>query len=233
MDTSPLILVVDDEQEHGCLTGEKLKNTLNAEVRYALTAEECLECVGGESYDLLLLDFALPKMNGLELLNRFQEEGNNVPVVMMTGQGTQKIAVEAMKFGARDYLVKDDAFWTVLPLVVKRVLTEEKARQRLKELEAQQAEVAQLRKMNEIVVTLSHNINSPLAVILSNTDILLRKLQDASYREHLEKIMSSGRKISEIVFKLSHLVRPAVMPVKKGGEAGNVSGEEKDISNRG
>ena len=215
LDSSLLILIVDDDQEHGFLAGEKLKKTLNAEVRLAFTAKECLECVGREPFNLLLMDFDLPGMNGLGLLSRFAEIGFKAPVIMVTGMGSEKIAVEAMKLGIKDYIIKDEAFWTVLPLVVQRVLTEEKANLRLKELQAKQAEIEQLRKINELAVTLSHNINSPLSVILSNADILLKQKQDSSYREHLEKIASSGRKISEMSLKLSHMIRPIIM---SGGE---------------
>ena len=213
------ILIVDDDHEHAFLTAEKLKEKLKIDVKQVLTAEECLDCVESENFDLLLLDLALPKMNGLELMRRLREKETGVPVIMVTGQGSEKIAVEAMKLGARDYLIKNDAFWMALPLVVKRVLTEEDARLRQKELEARDAELTQLQKVNELAVTLSHSINSPLSIILSNADVLLKQIRDSSQKEPLEKISSAGRKISEITFKLSHLIRPVMM--NGHGEEGN------------
>ena len=87
MNSVPLILIVDDDSEHGVLVGDKLKKSLKVKIKQVFTAEECLECVGAEPFDALLIDFALPKMNGLELLRRLVEMKLKVPAVIVTGNG--------------------------------------------------------------------------------------------------------------------------------------------------
>lgn len=61
-----------------------------------------------EEFDVLLLDYRLPDINGLEVMEIMKKEGIDVPIIMLTGKGDEKVAVEAMKKGVGDYIVKDD-----------------------------------------------------------------------------------------------------------------------------
>lgn len=61
-----------------------------------------------EKFDILLLDYRLPDINGLEVMEIMKKEGMDVPIIMLTGKGDEKVAVEAMKKGVGDYIVKDD-----------------------------------------------------------------------------------------------------------------------------
>jgi PAS domain S-box-containing protein len=89
---------------------------------------------------ILLLDYKLPDMTGREVVEQLDQEGYNVPFIIITGHGDERTAVEMMKLGARDYLVKDHAFLDVLPQVMShvsdQVLTEKKLFQVRKALEA-------------------------------------------------------------------------------------------------
>ncbi len=71
---------------------------------------------------LLLLDYVLVDMDGRELLDKLNNMGLRVPFIVMTGRGDEQIAVEMMKLGARDYLVKQPDFLELVPPVVERVL---------------------------------------------------------------------------------------------------------------
>lgn len=82
--------------------------------------------------DLILLDYHLPDLDGLEFLDELEHEGGEtpVPVMMLTGADNVGVAVEAMRRGARDYLVKDRerGYLTLLPAVIERVLREQRLR---------------------------------------------------------------------------------------------------------
>src|SRR5436305_14501704 len=97
------ILVVEDE--------EKLRRVLELqltsagfEVDKAGTAEQGLAIV--DRADLVLTDLRLPGMNGLELLGKIRQQNSLIPVIVMTAFGTIETAVEAMKAGATDFLLK-------------------------------------------------------------------------------------------------------------------------------
>jgi DNA-binding NtrC family response regulator len=99
------ILVIDDEP----ILRDSLKVALEAsgyEVRTARSGEEGLELFQRENPDLVLLDHWLPEMNGDEVLRRIKGEDPEIPVIIMTAQGSIELAVNSMKSGAFDFLVK-------------------------------------------------------------------------------------------------------------------------------
>src|ERR1700686_3051848 len=98
------ILIVDEEPaaRYG------LRRALEAKYRIAEadSAEAAREALPREQPDLVLLDVVLPGQNGIELLRWMREQGNEVPVLMISALDTAKTAVEALQVGAADYLVK-------------------------------------------------------------------------------------------------------------------------------
>jgi PAS domain S-box-containing protein len=84
---------------------------------------------------LLLLDYVLPDMDGRQFLDKLNALGVAVPFVVMTGHGDERIAVEMMKLGARDYIVKQADFTDLLVPVVERVLAQVATEQRLTQAE--------------------------------------------------------------------------------------------------
>ncbi len=117
------ILVIDDEP----ILRESLDVALKAfgyEVTTARTGEEGLEFFQKENPDLILLDHWLPGMNGDEVLRIIKEKDTEIPVIIMTAQGSIDLAVHLMKMGAFDFLVKPfelDQIETVIQKGVERV----------------------------------------------------------------------------------------------------------------
>jgi PAS domain S-box-containing protein len=73
---------------------------------------------------ILLLDYMLSDMNGMQVITALAEKGVKVPFIVITGQGDEKTAVEMMKMGARDYIVKSAGLTDILPHIIKRVVNE-------------------------------------------------------------------------------------------------------------
>jgi two-component system response regulator HydG len=99
------ILVVDDEQE----TCDLLQMVLSREgfqVTTCTSAQNALELVGGEDFDAVVTDLSMPEMGGLELCERVLGTRPNVPVVVITGQGSLETAIGAMRVGAYDFITK-------------------------------------------------------------------------------------------------------------------------------
>ena len=85
---------------------------------------------------VMLLDQNLPDMTGLQVLAALAERGVSVPFIVMTGQGDERLAVELMKLGAFDYLVKDTDFLDLLPLALERLCGTLEMKRELREAES-------------------------------------------------------------------------------------------------
>jgi len=129
------ILIADDNRDHVQLMGEIIKQELGAEIDSATTGEECLKKVDKNSYDLLLLDYLFPKISGLDILKTITEKQCDLPVIMVTGHGNEKIAVEAMRAGAIDYIVKSEDGFGALPSATKKAIEKSQLKNRLRESE--------------------------------------------------------------------------------------------------
>lgn len=103
------VLYVEDNENDVILMEKVLKDIMDFEFNLdsANTGREGLMRFS-DDYDFLLLDNRMPGMNGLEVLDEVTSKESNVPIIMVTGKGDEKTAVEALKKGAYDYIVKDD-----------------------------------------------------------------------------------------------------------------------------
>ena len=104
------IVIVDDSHEDRAIYRRRIAQGREEGYQFwdACSGEEGLRICGEVAPDCVLLDYQLPDLNGLEFLDRFEVEfgHDRTSVVMLTGQGNEAVAVQAMKKGAVDYLVK-------------------------------------------------------------------------------------------------------------------------------
>jgi signal transduction histidine kinase len=117
----PRILVVDDDVGLLVLMAETLR-TEGYEVDTAGSGTAALMWLGERTPDLMLLDLKMKDIGGPALLNRLRQAASPVPFIVVTGQGDEKVAVDVMKQGALDYVMKDTGLLDLLPAVVKRAL---------------------------------------------------------------------------------------------------------------
>lgn len=104
------LLIVDDDEVDLASYRRMIKQSsdMACDCVDASNAKEAMRLLDEEEIDCILLDYLLPDINGLDLLKAIKEKiGERVPVIMLTGHGSEDIAVKAMKEGAVDYLVKN------------------------------------------------------------------------------------------------------------------------------
>ncbi len=114
------ILVVDDETKMRRLLEMSLKN-LGYDVVQAADGVDALAHIEDAPFDLIITDLKMPRLDGIGLLRRLRESGDAVPVILLTAYGTIESAVEAMKLGATDYIIRPFEMETV-ELAVTRAL---------------------------------------------------------------------------------------------------------------
>lgn len=103
------ILLVDDEQDFVEILSVRLEEA-GENVTAAYNGQECLDKLETQEFDVVILDIKMPGMDGIQTLRKIKIMFPLVEVIMLTGHGTTETAVEGMKLGAYDYLLKPADF---------------------------------------------------------------------------------------------------------------------------
>ena len=204
---APSVLIVDDDEGLLVLMAETLRAD-GYEVSTALTGAAALARLENKPPDLLLLDLKLKDVGGQALLQQLRRDEVAVPFIIVTGQGDEKVAVELMKQGALDYVMKDTALLDLLPGVVKRALD---AVGRDRALAVAEGERRRLEKeVLEISEREQHRIGEDLhdgvGQMLTAIEMLCTSLKDDA---------AAGRPgVAEDLEQISKLLREAITHVR-------------------
>jgi signal transduction histidine kinase len=214
------ILVVDDDLIDRRAISRALDlmpGTVN--VAEAHSAADADILVRGQSFDCLIVDYVLPGEDGLSLARRLlaSTEISIKAVIMLTGEGDEAIAVEAMKLGVRDYLVKDfeGKYLESLSKSVVRAVevgqlveAKEKAEEDLMvakleaEISREEAEIAN-RAKSGFLANVSHELRTPLNAIIGFSEImtteLFGQLGNDKYAGYAVNIHDSGKHLLDVV----------------------------------
>jgi hypothetical protein len=170
------------------------------------SATAALNALEPGRFDLLLTDMMMPEMDGITLLQKAQVEDANLVGIIMTGEGTIATAVEAMKSGALDYILKPFKLSVVLP-VLERALAVRQLRLENIELNRRiRARTAELESANQELeafsYSVSHDLRAPLRHIIGFMD-LLENADGATYsaeqRSYLDRIKNSARNMGQLI----------------------------------
>jgi PAS domain S-box-containing protein len=137
-------VIIEDEEAHFSLMKRAIvKEFPNASVYHFQEAKTCLKQLDSIAPSVIITDYLLPGMNGIEFLETLRQKDGDIPVIMITGQGDENIAVRAMKSGAIDYLVKSGDFFTLLPAVIEKVVRKNRLEQSLLKFEKRFQDMAE------------------------------------------------------------------------------------------
>jgi len=204
------ILHVEDDVMDAKLTRLFLKRMGydNFDITNVRSAEQGLKILRKENFDVVVSDYKMPGMNGIEFLEKLRREGNDIPFIIFTGKGEERVAMEALNKGANRYITKNSApavLFDTLARYIQEVVEEkereeEKAR-RMKQLEGITSQSQSASKMltverrgKETSIDISSFINEHLDLIILG---LL-----------LEKPMTASEVVEEIKRKFGVLVNP-------------------------
>jgi len=205
------ILQVDDSDADQLRVRRALEKDPDTrwEVVQVSTAEAGLEQVAHRAPDVVLMDFHLPGMNGVELLQELRErcEGRAVAAVVLTGAGSERVAVDAMKSGAQDYLIKEaftpERLRHSLRAAIETVRMQHALEQRRRQTErAERAAREALAMRDELFSLATHDLKGPLQIISLNAQLLNSRLPPQTpptERARLASISRAAMRMGELI----------------------------------
>jgi two-component system, cell cycle sensor histidine kinase and response regulator CckA len=199
-----LILLVEDDDNHVELMKMALQD---AEEEYRLahagTLREARSFIDRQAPDLVLADYRLPDGDGCELVPAVN---GLCPVILLTSQGNEQIAVDAMKAGAQNYVVKSSAVFSAISRVVQRgmrewVLIQEQKRseEERHRMERHLLHIQKLESLGTMSGGIAHDFNNLLQAVLGNLELSLMKLPpDAPVRNLLNKAFIAAERAAKL-----------------------------------
>ncbi len=152
---------------------------------------------------LVLIDYYLPEVNGLDVTKSIRELQIEVPIIFLTSNRDFRLAIEALKHGVEDYMVKDEAVDSVLPRTIINIIERVYLKKRI--AEQQKADLIARKRtdaIKEVVVTVCHEFNNPLAAMKISTDILLRQSLNKKEKELITALNKNIGLIEKEITKL-------------------------------
>jgi len=188
------VLIAEDEESFLRVLNTVLESTHRFMIFSCETGDEAIEALSKSRYDVIILDHKMPGKTGLNVLQWVHEQKLRTPVIMLTGAGSENIAVEAMKLGAYDYVRKDQFDKYHFPIIVssayERYLFKEEREQR--DIDAKEREIylASLELLRNSVASFSQIVNTTLttiALLSEESDRLLLPLILPEGKEHFKR----------------------------------------------
>ncbi|MBE9111898.1 response regulator [Nodosilinea sp. LEGE 07298] len=223
-----ILLVDDDAVDRMAICRALDRADLAVKVTEVNNAEEAIAHLNNFSYDCVFLDYRLPEQDGLSLIRQWRAEGVSIPLVVLTGQGDEQIAVDLMKAGASDYLIKTRVSPDRLALLLRNAMRVYEAEQREasalaqlqqtnmlltkqnEELEDQRRYIEDqnfklieaYRVKSEFLATMSHELRTPLNAILGFSQILDSQTKGPltfHQAEMVKRIFTNGKNLLSLV----------------------------------
>lgn len=219
------ILLIEDDEEDYIITRNLLAEIgdIKSDLKWAATYEDAMAIIKRGGIDLCILDYRLGEKDGLQVLRDLAAEGCKFPILFMTGQGHERIAVDAMKSGAADYIVKQ---YLSKDMLKRSIINALEQAELAKQLDEKKTELEQLATTDALTgiynrryifdrlsqeITRSLRYGSPLCVSIIDLDNF-KKINDTY--GHIVGDMSISR-AAEI---LKGSLRGSDVPGRYGGD---------------
>src|SRR5580704_9123872 len=212
---SPLhILHLEDDLEDAELVQSALKaEGITCAATCVHNRQDFVAALERGGIDLILSDFSLPAFDGLSALATARAGWPDLPVILVSGTLGEEVAVDSLKSGATDYILKDHLF-RLVP-AVRRAMQEVEERAERRRLEAHFVEAQKMEVIGQLVSGVAHDFNNILAVIIGYSDLITSDLGNESpMRKYIEEIRHASERAAGLTRQLLIFGRKqSVVPV--------------------
>lgn len=227
-ETLKLLVVDDDDVDRMALRRALKRSGLHFDLHEVDSAKAGMSLLETGPFDCAFLDYQLPDCDGLTLVQNLRSSGVEIPLIALTGQGSEETAVGLMKAGASDYLPKAKLSGETLARSIQSAIRVYKAErevaltnQRLREknqlLEKQNQELERQREQihhknlqlievsklkSEFLATMSHELRTPLNAIIGFSQILMRQLKSSASDRQLDmirRVLTNGQHLLDLI----------------------------------
>jgi signal transduction histidine kinase len=213
MDTPLKVLLVEDAEDDALLVLRHLRRGgFVPSAERVETSEQMLHALDEGGWDVVIADFNLPRFDGFSALELLRASQLDVPFLLVSGTIGEDMAVEAMRAGAQDYVMKDKL--ERLPGAVARELDAARERRERRELEVNLAQSDRLACMGMLAAGVAHEINNPLAYVMlhleaiqSQLEVLVDQGADPEMGEWVSSALEGTGRIASIVKDLKSFSR--------------------------
>ncbi len=196
------ILIIEDDEDHAFLEGDILRDELSCDIEI-VSSKKQMDGVNLLELDVILLDFNLPDASGDELTKIIRKQ-TDIPIIVITGDGELTTAIETLKNGANDFLIKSAENITLLPTKVQRVYEEYVNRKLLDEQRKEKDEMlTKIETLRQVLATLAHYINNATTTIYGYAQLSEQDPMNIKRSKKLSKI--SIKETQKITFVLQEL----------------------------
>lgn len=206
------VLIVEDDAGVAILQKRRLERS-GYQVQWSANAEAARQQLVEKPFDLLLLDYRIPDVSdGITFYRELTASGHMLPAVMVTGLADERVIIDALRAGIRDFVTKSPAYLDYLPEAVGRVMEQERnARERrraeeaLREAHREQEDIlgelrattqqlwqaAKLATVGELAASVAHEINNPLGIVSLRLEGILAITPDHDPRRPALRIIEA------------------------------------------
>lgn len=233
------ILLIEDNPDHILLAKRILKNASDKyQIDAIEQAEQGIEKIKNADYNMIISDYNLAGVSALDVLREIRAKGKDIPFVVVTSAGSEKIAAALMREGASDYVVKDDTYRHTLPMVVERTLARYNAIKDKERLTyALQESNQKLKQMYQIksdfTSMVSHELRTPLTAIREGISIVLDGSTGAINDDQKEFLAMAKKNVDRLARLINDVLDFSKLEAKKlefKMEEGNINELVEEIT---
>jgi DNA-binding response OmpR family regulator len=172
MNAATRALLIEDNPDDACLLGEALNEARDASIELVHVEQltEAANLLKATAFDVILLDLSLPDSQGIETVLRIQAAAPAIPIIVLTGLDDDNIALQAVRAGAQDYLVKGDINARSLVRAIRYASERKKSFEELSRLAHELTRA--LKVKDEFLSVISHELKTPLIAIMGYAQLL-------------------------------------------------------------